>query len=252
MKFIIANWKMNPRSVDDVKKYFSVFNRKKRIDTGITTVFCPPNLFVESVVKYTKKNRKVHVGLQNMFWEEEGSYTGETGTSMAKNSGARFVIVGHSERRALGETNQEIARKVKAGLESGFHVVLCIGESKRDNSGAYLRFIEKQLTESLAGVKRTEVKKLVIAYEPVWAIGTGKKPPAVHDIAQTTMYIKKLLYKMYGKKIAEATSILYGGSTDAENVKNIIYEGSVDGVLVGRSSLNPHEFSEMITAVAKK
>jgi len=252
MKLVIANWKMNPRSVEDVKKYFAVFNRKKRNDTGITTVFCPPNLFVDSVVKYTKNNRKVCVGLQNIFWEEEGSHTGETGILMAKNSGAKFLIVGHSERRANGETNQEVAQKVKAGLSNGFHVVLCVGESKRDNSGAYLRFIEKQLFESLDGVKKTDVKKLVIAYEPVWAIGVGKKPPATHDIAQTCMYIKKLVYKLYGKKIAEATSILYGGSTDAENVKNIIYEGSVDGVLVGRSSLNPHEFSEMITAVAKK
>jgi triosephosphate isomerase len=251
MKLVIANWKTNPRTIEEVKKYFTTFKRKKRNERGVTTVFCPPTLFAHEVAKAVKANRKAFLGLQDIYWEEEGSHTGETGLLMAKEAGARFVICGHSERRANGENNDIIAKKVTAALEYGFHVVLCVGEAKRDSSGAYLREIRDQLYKSLDGVKKSQLAKLVIAYEPVWAIGKGKRPPQTHEIAQTSLYIKKLLIQHAGKKAGQAIPILYGGSTNAENVKEIIYEGDVDGVLVGRSSLNPHEFSDMINETAK-
>jgi triosephosphate isomerase len=252
MKLLIANWKMYPRNMDEVQKYFKVFNRKKRVDTGITTVFCPPFTYFPEVAKQVKKDRKLFLGAQDFFKEDEGSYTGEISLPMLSSFGARFTISGHSERRALGEADRHVAEKVAASLKADFHTILCIGEHERDKSGSYLRFIQKQLHDSLIYTKKSEIKKLVIAYEPIWAIGKGKRPPQVHEILQTILYIKKILVQMYGKKNGGSIPVLYGGSTDAENAHSIVYEGGVDGLLVGRSSLNPQEFSDMITNVAKK
>lgn len=251
-KLIIGNWKMNPGSISEAKKIFTSFKRKRIKQTGVTVVFCPPAIYLNDLMRLYLGNR-IFFGVQDIFnIDGEGSYTGEISPKMIKSLGARFSIVGHSERRALGETNQEISKKVKTSLESGLHTILCIGELERDNQAEYLHFIKQQLGESLEKVSKKMVEKLIIAYEPVWSIGKGKKPPETHDIEQTVLYIKKILYKKYGKSVAESIPVLYGGSTDDENVHEIVYGANVDGVLVGRSSLNPHIFAKMVEELSRK
>jgi triosephosphate isomerase len=250
-KLIVGNWKMYPRSLKEAKKIFSDFKKKRHLNKNITTVFCPPFVYINELSKsYTGK--KIFFGGQNVFWKEEGAFTGQISTQMLKEVGARFVIVGHSEARAQGDNNEMVAQKAKAALVSDMHTIVCIGEPERDIHGHHLKFIDEQLRESLRGIGRNFVKKLVIAYEPIWAIGKGKKAMTPHEIHQMSLYLKKKLIENFGKTIGEKIPILYGGSVNSDNSSAIVYEGHVDGLLVGRASLNPHEFSDLIDAVARK
>lgn len=250
-KLIVGNWKMYPQTLTEAKRTFATFKRKKRFDTGVTTVFCPPTPFVQPLAS-SYRGSKIFFGAQNVFWEEEGAYTGEVSLPMLKSIGARFVIIGHSERRALGENNELIAHKVKAALQADMHTILCIGEPSRDTHGHYLRFLQEQIQESLRGVTPKLLKKLIIAYEPIWAIGKGSKAMVPHDIHQMVLYIKKQLVDVYGRKKAMDVPVLYGGSVNEDNAQEIVYDGDVDGLLVGRKSLNPHAFTDIIEAVARK
>lgn len=250
-KLVIGNWKMHPETLAEAKHTFNTLKKKKLKDTGVTIVVCPPSIYLNDISKLYLGN-KIFFGVQNLFWKDEGSFTGEIGPKMVKNLGARFAIIGHSERRALGENDEMVAQKTKASLSSDLHTILCIGEPARDSHGNYLRFIRDQINNSLHGVNKSLLKKLIIAYEPIWAIGKGHRAMETHEIHQMVLFIKKQLIVSYGKKIGENISIVYGGSTDSENVHNIVYEGGVDGVLVGRNSLNPHEFAEMIAEVSRR
>jgi len=250
-KLIVGNWKMYPQTLTEAKRTFSTFKRKRHFDKGVTTVFCPPYLYLADLAKsYT--GSKLFFGAQDIFWQPEGAYTGEISIPMIKSVGTRFVILGHSERRALGENDELIAQKVKAALKEGLHVILCIGEPTRDAHGHYLRFLQEQLQGSLRGVSKQQTKKLVIAYEPIWAIGKGKKAMQPHEIHQMVLYIRKQLVSQYGRTIGMKLPILYGGSVNEDNAHTIVYEGDVDGLLIGRKSLNPHAFADIIEAVARK
>jgi triosephosphate isomerase (TIM) len=251
MKLVIGNWKMHPNTLKEAKKTIATFKRKKIKDTGVTTVICPPFVFLENLYR-SYGGEKVFFGAQNLFWKEEGAFTGEISSEMIKDVGARFVIIGHSERRALGESNELIARKVKISLSGGLHTVLCVGEPTRDSQGNYLIFVRDQIRESLLGVNKNLIKKLIIAYEPIWTVGNGHKAMKPHEIHQMVLFIKKQLIRSYGRKVGESISILYGGSVDSDNVHDIVNQGEVDGVLVGRNSLNPYEFAKMIEEVARK
>ena len=250
-KLVVGNWKMHPGTLAEAKRDFSTFKKKRLKDVGVTTVICPPFVYLNDLSRLYFGN-KIFFGVQNLFWKDEGSFTGEIGPNMVKSLGAKFAIVGHSERRALGENDEMIAQKVKASLGADLHTILCVGEPTRDSHGNYLRFIQGQIKDSLRGVSKPSLKKLIVAYEPIWAVGQGNSAMAPHEIHQMILFIKKQLITTYGKKIGDAIPILYGGSTDADNVHDIVYEGGVDGVLVGRKSLNPHEFADMITEVARK
>lgn len=250
-KLIVGNWKMNPLTIKEAKKIFNNFKKQKHQTKNITTVFCPPSLFLQELKKsYT--GSKIFFGAQNTFWEKEGSRTGEISPDMIKEAGVNFVIIGHSERRALGENNEMVAQKVKTALKIGLHVILCIGEPERDEHGNHLRFIDEELRESLRGVGRQLVKKLNIAYEPIWAIGKGNNAMSPEDLHRMSLYVRKKLFGIYGRKIAGEIPILYGGSVNSDNAKDIVYDGDVQGLLIGRASLNPYEFSKIIDSVSKK
>lgn len=251
MKLIVGNWKMNPITLKEAKKIFDTFKSQKHQSKNVTTVFCPPSIYLKDL-KDSYKGNKIFFGAQNVFWEKSGSRTGEISSEMIKELGGHFVIIGHSERRALGENNEMVAQKVRAALKSGLHVILCIGEPERDKHGNHLRFIDEELRESLRGVSRQQTKKLIIAYEPIWAIGKGNSAMSPEDLHRMSLYVHKKLFTIYGKQIAEQIPILYGGSVNGDNAEQIVYEGGVDGLLVGRSSLNPYEFSKIIDVVSKK
>jgi len=247
-KVIIGNWKMNPGSFAEAKKLFTGISKKKITTKNTTVVVCPPFVYLNELSKGYKG--KVFFGVQNVHFEEGGAFTGEVSLSQVKDVKARFVILGHSERRVMGETDELISKKIKASLVAGMHTVLCIGEKERDNDGGHLKFLEEQLTASLSGVSKKLSENLIIAYEPVWAIGKGGSAMMPDEIAKTTLFIRKIISQIFGRNIAQEISVIYGGSVDTTNAKDIIEKGHVDGLLLGRVSLNTDSFVSVINSLS--
>ncbi len=234
MRTVIANWKMNPETVEEAKRIFSGI---KRISTNLKrtqVVVAPPTLFAPLFVK--AQHKKLVVAAQDTWYEQKGSFTGQISPTMLVDAGVSSTIIGHSERRALGETNELIQKKVIAALKAGLGVTLCIGETTRDADGSYFNGIRTQLASALTGLPRVALAQLVIAYEPVWAIG-AIEPMNTHDIHSMMIFIKKTLGDIFTKDVAKTIPIVYGGSVFAENAAEIIEKGGVQGLLVGRESL---------------
>jgi len=254
-KLVIANWKMNPPTLKESKKIITDFKKTTiRKSSGsyaknITVVFCPPIQYISELRK-NYRNGKVFFGAQDVFYEKDGAYTGQISIEMIKDAGTHFVIVGHSEKRALGESDETVSKKVQATLKSGLHTVLCIGEKERDFEGKYLKTLSDQIKNSLQNIPSTLTEKLIIAYEPVWAIGIGKKAIDSKEMHFISLFIQKQLIKIFNRKVAKNTAILYGGSVDSENAGEFVRECDIDGLLVGRASLNPFEFSKIISNVS--
>jgi len=247
-KLIVANWKLNPQSLSGAVKL-------ARQSDFFNVVVAAPFVFLSGISKVLKKAK---LGAQDVFWANpaiDGSaYTGEISLSMLKNLQVRYVIIGHSERRRyLNESDRLINKKVLASLKSGFKIILCIGEdwSKRKMGIAYAKkFIKNQLLKDIAGLeKQRNIKSdnLIVAYEPVWAIGTGRsdKPKETEEIA---IFIKKLLYSKFKLKNVK---VLYGGSINFKNAKSFFSLKEIDGVLVGGASLRPGEFKKIINFFLK-
>jgi triosephosphate isomerase len=243
-KIVIANWKMNPVSQKAAKE----LAKKSKLHASklkrTTLILCPPTLFIESL----KGKGKVKIGAQNSSTEEIGSYTGEVSPYQLKASGVEYVILGHSERRKLGETDDYISKKVIKAIMAGLIPVICIGEKIHDADGAYLEELKNQLLTALSFLKPADILKVIVAYEPIWAIGASRAMTP-HDIYETTLYLKKILNDAYGPTIAPSVKILYGGSVDASNAGEIMKEGRVDGLLVGRQSLDAAGFKGLLMAV---
>lgn len=242
-KLIIGNWKMNPQSVAEARKIVTAIAAKVEQFKKVSVVIAPPALYLESLSKL----KKITLAAQNLFWEESGAYTGEHSGAMLAKSGAKYVIVGHSERRAMGETSNMANKKIKAALKAGLKPILCIGESSRDEKGEYHTVIKTELTASLAGLKKANLKNCIIAYEPIWAIGknaTREATPA--ESLEMSIFIKKVLSDIFGADAAKSVQLLYGGSVNTKNAEAFLADGGVDGVLVGRESLNPLKFIQII------
>jgi triosephosphate isomerase (TIM) len=242
-KLVVANWKMNPASLREAKilakKNRMYASRLKRTDL----VICPPSLFIEAL----KSKGRVKTGGQNASTEERGAYTGEISPYQLKASGVEYIIIGHSERRKLGETDEIVAKKVVRAVVAGLTPVICIGESVHDHDGTYLAELKKQVLTALSQLKPADMSRVVIAYEPIWAVGAAQAMTS-HDIHETTLYLKKILNDTYGPSIAPSIKMLYGGAADATNAGEIMKEGRVDGLLVGRQSLEP-DFKLLLQAV---
>jgi triosephosphate isomerase (TIM) len=249
-KLVVANWKMNPDNLQDARKIFSALKRKNIKTPKTINVICPPDIFLGDLASdYT--GTKFIFGAQNVSSKQETESTGEIGTEILKSIGVSFVIVGHSERRALGETNEIVSMKVKAAVDSGLIPILCVGEIERDLSGKYLRIIEEQIHLSLSKISKNDIKKIIIAYEPVWSIGAGHKAVIPNEVHQMTLFIKKILTRIFNRKDAMNVPILYGGSVDSENCMEIVDFGEVDGLLIGRASLNQFVFLDILKELNK-
>ncbi|HVM76886.1 MAG TPA: triose-phosphate isomerase [Candidatus Paceibacterota bacterium] len=253
-KILAANWKENPKSE---RKALELFRRTSHGANGkrVSLMFCPPFLFLEMVAGAFKKlkfKKNISLGAQDVFWEEAGPYTGEVGPQMLKSLGVRHSIVGHSERRIwLHETDAMINKKIKTAHRDGIGIILCVGESlaiRKKGSAAAKAFIKLQLKKDLAGIPGKSFKKgsLIVAYEPIWAIGTGRSAKP-RDAADVISSIKKELDALGVK----GAPVLYGGSVNANNVADFVQLDEIDGALVGGASLKADEFKKMITAVAK-
>lgn len=244
-KIIVGNWKMNPVSPEEVKKIVSGIKKVAYSPRKVDVVLCPPFMFFEMVSKLLK-NTKVLFGSQDISGEEKGSFTGQISASMILSLGGKYSIVGHSERRKEGEDDVLVNKKIMRAIQAGITPIVCIGELVRDDHGEYLSFLEKQIKAVFSGITKEFVSKVVIAYEPVWAIGkTEAMSP--HDIYETSLYVRKVLSQMYGMETSKILSILYGGSVTSDSAVTILNEGNVDGLLIGRQSLVPEDFSKIIS-----
>lgn len=244
---MVANWKMHPPEVAAAK---SLLLSIKKVASGlphVQTVVCPPFPLISTFSALLRLQRKVSLGAQNIFHENAGAFTGEVSPLLVRDSGAMYAIVGHSERRAMGETDEIVAKKARAALHAGLKVILCVGETARDPDGDYLGHIRKQVRASLALVERKDLNRVLIAYEPVWAIG-GTHAVAGHDIHQAVIFLKKVLGEIYSNEVAREILVLYGGSVTPENVTDILKHGAVDGLLVGGDSLDIKLFGPILRA----
>ena len=225
---IVANWKMNPESAKEAKALFSAVKKgiaglSKKIDV----VICPP-------YEYLGLLKGLILGAQNCFYEEKGAYTGEISALMLKNIGVGYVILGHSERRRMGETNEQINKKLVKAIQAGLMPILCVGEKKEEkDQGKKQEVLEAQIKQCLGGI----TADVVVAYEPVWAIGTGDNC-GVDETKESIDFIRKL--------VKTGTRILYGGSVKSENSGAYIKDSGADGLLVGGASLNAEEFIKIV------
>ncbi len=247
-KIIIANWKMNPASSAEAQKMLA--GLKAGIKNSKTqVVVCPPFVYLD-LAKKNLGNQAIKIGAQNCFWESIGAFTGEVSPKMLKNLGVSYVILGHSERRiVMGETTEQANKKIKAVAEAGLVPVVCFGESLEEKQqGQSLVAIEKELQGMLDKISKDNIAKIVFAYEPDWAIGTGNNC-SPDDALTMALLVKKIMGEKYGKKTKEAIKILYGGSVDKSNAKLYLENQAIDGLLVGGASLNIKEFLSILGLV---
>jgi triosephosphate isomerase (TIM) len=256
-KIIIANWKMNPATAKEAQQLATRIQQGTSGISDIKVVICPPFPYLSSLGNKGNQNY-ISLGGQDCFYEMRGSYTGAVSPLMLKDLGCEYVILGHSERKQyFGETNEIINKKLKASLKAGLDIILCIGEESRDSfdsKGKWMRELDpkvkEQLVLALRDVKKSQVKNIVVAYEPIWAIGTGS-PATSDDVLSVKIFVKKILSELYDRKIADATKVLYGGSTNKKNTASFVGDEGVDGLLVGGSSLDSEEFSAMVKAISE-
>jgi triosephosphate isomerase (TIM) len=262
--FVAGNWKMNTTATEAEQLVFEMLEKLDRIE-GVEKVLCPP--FVSLVaVNMMLRGSSIKLGAQNMYFETEGAYTGEISPLMLSEL-CEFVILGHSERRwYFGETDEIVNRKVKAALANKLKPILCVGERLEENEAGKTReVVNRQVTAALNGIEplvlsrssesrqsRDEriVKNLVIAYEPVWAIGTGKAASG-EQAAATIQFIRDVVAKLWNKSIAQDLRILYGGSVTSANIAEFISHPEIDGALVGGASLKAEEFVGIVEKTAE-
>lgn len=252
-KIIIGNLKMNIVSQAEREQYLKTFKKeiatKKALQTEV--VLCPPSIHLESFAKVLGK--KVSLGGQNCFWEEKGSYTGEVSPAMLKNFACEYVIIGHSERRKyFGENNQTINQKILASLKNSLCPIVCVGETKDERkSGETMTVITRQVKEAFAGVTAGKLEKIVVAYEPIWSVGSDSIPTS-NEIMEAKVLIQKILSQSFSKKYVERVRIIYGGSVSAKTVKAACIDSTMDGALIGRESLIPREFLKIVEIINKQ
>ncbi len=244
-KLVVGNWKMNPTSLEEARKIVSGVKRSMSKIKKTEVVFCPPYIYLAPISSYVKNN--VFLGAQDANSETAGPFTGEVGHMQLPQFKVKFVIVGHSERRKMGDTDEIVNKKVQSVVSLGMTAIVCIGESERDANGDYLGFIKQQIQKALKDVPKKSFGNIVIAYEPIWAIG-AKSAMTPLDLHEMSIYIRKILKDTYSI-VGEDVRILYGGSVDRVNAASLVKEGNVSGLLVGRQSLEAKGFSEIISLV---
>lgn len=245
LPLVIGNWKMNPATIAKARKLFldtrTKLGSRKRT---VTPVVAPPFPFISELERLAP-SRRIELAAQDVFFESIGAHTGEVSVPMLKSVGVSMVIVGHSERRARGESDDEIYCDVQAVLGSSVTAVICVGEQARDAQGNYFGVVEAQVRAALRDVEAKQLKRVVVAYEPVWAIGTGKTATAA-DAYEMKLFIHKLLTDRFDRSAAQKVRILYGGSVKKHNAKELLEVGQVDGFLIGGASLKAGEFTHII------
>ena len=243
---LIGNWKLNPGTATEAKTLFQGIGKKVAKYKEVEVIAAAPFLFIPELAKL--KQVRVGLGAQDAHYEERGACTGEISPALLVPYNVTYVIVGHSERRALGETDEQVNKKIHTILKRKMTPVVCIGEKLRDEQGKFYNVIENQIRQLAVGLTPAQLAKIVIAYEPIWAIGTGATATA-EDVKEMQLFIVSILTKLYERKVAGRVKLLYGGSVKASNAKDLYEQGGMHGFLVGGASLSPEEFGEIARAM---
>lgn len=248
---IAGNWKMNNTITESMQLMKALIPLVKTVRQA-EVVVCPPATAL-AVVASAVHGKNISVGAQNVHWERSGAFTGEIAAPMLREIGVKYVIIGHSERRQyFGETDETVNKRIKAALKEKLTPILCVGESLATREkGTYKRFVARQIRLALAGLTPQEIEKLVIAYEPIWAIGTGRT--ATFDQAEEVCaHIRLAVAKLAGKAAAEAVRIQYGGSVKPDTIAGLMEKPNVDGALVGGAALKAADFAAIAKYDLKK
>lgn len=241
---IVGNWKMN-KTRDEALQFIYAVKNEVTSSEVVESVICAPFPYLRCLVK--RQGEYLRVGAQNMHFESSGAYTGEVAPDMLTAIGVSYVVLGHSERREMfNETDEVVNKKVHAAFENGLTPIICVGESleEREN-GTTNQVVDTQTVAALAGLTEDQVKQVVIAYEPIWAIGTGRTATA-EQANETIGYIRQVIERVYGCDAANAVRIQYGGSVNPSNIKELMAQEHIDGALVGGASLDPQSFLDLV------
>jgi triosephosphate isomerase len=242
---IAGNWKMYKTSGEAAETARQLVERVA--DVSDVDIMIAPTFTALAAVLKVIQNSPVGMSGQNLFWENEGAYTGEISAAMLKAAGCQYCIIGHSERRQyFGETDETVNKKIQAAIQAGLEPVFCVGETEKEREAEQtLAVLDKQVKKGLEGLVLEQLSMLIIAYEPVWAIGTGKT--ATDDQAQEAhQFIRSLVEKNFGKSLSDAVRILYGGSVKPDNISGLMSMPDIDGALVGGASLDAESFSKIV------
>ncbi|MGX1641273.1 triose-phosphate isomerase [Sphingobacterium mizutaii] len=245
---VAGNWKMNMDYEQGISLFSEIVNMvKDEVIGNQEVVVCSPFIHLAAISKLSASTKNVSIGAQNISQHESGAYTGEISASQVKSTGAEYVILGHSERRAyFGETDELLAEKVDAALKHDLKPIFCIGETKDEReSGSYFDVIKSQLSKALFHLDAEAFKNIVLAYEPVWAIGTGLTA-SPEQAQEVHAFIRKTLADQFGQEVADNTSILYGGSANPSNAQSLFSQPDIDGGLIGGASLKSRDFLQII------
>ncbi len=243
---VVANWKMNPVTMREASRLFDGTRKAAESAKNITLVVAPPAIFLRDLrAKY--KGKRISFALQNAHAEGSGAHTGDISLLQAKDAGVQYVIVGHSEQRAKGESNETAGQVIVAAIASGLTPILCVGERERSASGEHFSFVKEQLRAAFADVEPNKLTKVLVAYEPVWAIG-GEKAMNPRDMHEMTIFIRKTIVGLKGEA-GMNIKILYGGATTESNALPMLQESGVQGLLVGHVSIEVQRFEALINSI---
>ncbi len=242
---VVANWKMNPATFREAKALFEATRKAAEGAKNVSVIVAPPAIFLQSL-RERYKGKRVSFGAQHAHFEQGGACTGEISFLQVRDAKAHYVLIGHAERRAMGESDEDTRKKVAAALNAKLTPVLCVGETERTQSGEHFARVAEQLRAGFADVLPAKAARVIVAYEPVWAIGASK-PMSPGDMHEMAIFIRKTLQ---GKGLnAMSVKILYGGSVDETNAADMVRNGDVNGLLVGRASTNAHKFTDLVEAL---
>lgn len=245
-RIIVANWKMNPKTAKEAGKIAASIAVAARGLKNVETVVCPSFTHLGQLSKI--KGRRLFLGAQDVFYEDLGAFTGEVSPAMLKDAGVNYAIIGHSERRMhQNESDAAVNKKVRAALKAGLKAILCVGERERV-PGELPDIVKKELLADLADIPPQKAKNIIIAYEPIWAVGVHGHPDTPENLFEIAIYIRRVLLDIFGKKAAETIPILYGGSVDDKNAADFLRVAGVHGLLVGRASIDPKKFCAILKA----
>lgn len=241
---IVGNWKSFIASPKEGLSLLKAIDASLPRGMKSTVVVCPPALLV-AYLRCMYQGKRIALGVQDISLAPQGAHTGEITAALARASGAEYAILGHAERRAQGESSETVAAEARAALDAGLRPIICIGENERDKHGSFFSMIEKMLVESLKRIEGRELAKVVIAYEPVWAIGAPSAPDA-RTVQEAIIYVRKTLAALYGREAGLRVRILYGGAVDQVSARELL--SAAQGFLVGRASVDSREFGGLIRA----
>ena len=244
---VVANWKMNPGTFREAKKLLEATKKIAAKIKGVSLIVAPPALFLRELAKGARRGRIVFAA-QNAHFETGGAHTGESSMRQAKDAGASYVLIGHSEVRARGETNDDTRKKIIAALAVKLSPILCIGETERSGSGSHFSVVAEQLKTGLQDVSAASLSRIIVAYEPMWAIG-GEQTIRPRDMHEMTIFIRKTIVGLHGAQ-GHKVKILYGGSANEANALPMLRDGDVDGLLVGHVSVDIARFAALLYSLS--